>query len=354
MTFRSISIENFRGIRSFTCDRLVRVTLIVGRNNCGKSTLLEALLLLANRRTTEILPLLNVMRQLDTKRVHDLDTLFYNPGEPIAIQATDSSGMTRSITVSCVADTSGTFVAPAKGALSTPEPHYHLEQVFQDTCTGIETATGRLLFTEKARQTDWDLRYETTGETGKVLADPPCIIIPAKGGAVSARFIKALFMERNEHILVDVLRGIDPRIQSIQLIEDRLMVGLQGHARLYPFQIMGDGVFRLLTILPALWVCRGGCVCIDEIDNGLHNSAQPLVWETLIRYAQEWNVQIIATSHHLDLLQAINTVYKNNPDAIPPQDFAYIVLSREGDAIHPLAFDLTALSSALDLGLEVR
>lgn len=354
MTFTSIKIENFRSIQSFTCDRLARVTLIVGRNNCGKTSLLEALLLLANRRTTEILPLLNVMRQLDTRRVRDLDTLFYDPAEPLAIQATDSSGKARVITVARVADTSGTFVAPDKRSISAPESRYHLEQTFHDTCVSTEDATGLLHFTEEARQTDWDLRYETTGKTDKVLAEPPCIIIPARGGDVSARFVKALFMDRNEHILVDVLRGLDPRIQSVQLINDRLMVGLQGYAQLYPFQIMGDGVFRLLTILPALWVCRGGCVCIDEIDNGLHSSVQPLVWETLIRYAQEWDVQIIATSHHLDLLQAINTVYKNNPEAIPPQDFAYIVLSREGDAIHPYAFDLTDLTSAIELGLEVR
>ena len=132
------------------------------------------------------------------------------------------------------------------------------------------------------------------------------------------------------------------------------MVGLKGLPRLLPFQILGDGAFRLFAILSVLWACRGGCVCIDEIDNGLHNSVQPLVWETLIRYAQEWDVQIIATSHHLDLLQAIAKVHKDNPDAIPPQDFAYIVLSREGDAIRPYAFDLTDLTSALELGLEVR
>lgn len=155
-------------------------------------------------------------------------------------------------------------------------------------------------------------------------------------------------------MLVNALKGLDSRIQTLQLVDDKVMVGLEGVPRLLPVQIMGDGVRRLTAILSALWVCRGGCVCIDEIDNGLHNSVQPLVWETLIRYAQEWDVQIIATSHHLDLLQAIDKVYKDKPDAIPPQDFAYIVLSREGDAIRPYAFDLTDLTSALELGLEVR
>lgn len=354
MTFTSIAIENFRGIKSFTCDKLARVTLVVGRNNCGKSTLLEALLLLANRRTTEILPLLNVSRQLATTRVADLDTLFRDPTVPLTIQARASDGSNRAITVVRVADTSGTFVAPTPGFTSLPESRCHLEQTFHDTCADGEISEECLHLTESLRQERWELRYETRQVPNTPLSDPPYVLIPAKGSDVNARFIKALFMERKEHILVEALKGVDARIQSIQLIDNRLMVGLEGSPRLFPFQVMGDGIFRLITILPALCFCRGGCVCIDEIDNGLHNSVQPFVWETLIRYAQEWDVQIIATSHHLDLLQAIAKVHKDNPDAIPPQDFAYIVLSREGDAIRPYAFDLTDLTSALELGLEVR
>lgn len=354
MTFTSIAIENFRGIKSFTCDKLARVTLVVGRNNCGKSTLLEALLLLANRRTTEILPLLNVIRQLATTRVADLDTLFRDPAVPLTIQATASDGSDRAVTVVRVADTSGTFVAPPSGSAALPNPQCHLEQTFRDICTNGEILEGHLHFTETPKQERWDLRYETQQVPNGTFADPPCVLIPAKGGDVSVRFIKALFMERNEHILVEALRGVDARVQSIQLIDDRLMVGLEGSPHLFPFQVMGDGIFRLITILPALWVCRGGCVCIDEIDNGLHNSAQAAVWETLIRCAQKWDVQIVATSHHLDLLNAIAAVHKAHPDAIPPEDFAYLVLSREGDAIRPLAFNLNDLTSAIELGLEVR
>lgn len=354
MTFTTVSIENFRGIQSFTCDRLARVTLIVGRNNSGKSTLLEALLLLANRRTTEILPILNVTRQLATLRVADLDTLFHNPTKPLSVRTADSSGVTRGITVSRIEDTAAIFVAPPNAATVTPEPHYHLEQTFHDARESADIAAGTLSFSEKSQHANWELHYETMPNAGEALADPLCVLIPARGGDVNFRFIKKLFLERGEAILAEALKGVDPRIQSIQLIEDRLMVGLEGFPRLFPFQIMGDGIFRLLTILPALWVCRGGCVCIDEIDNGLHNSAQAAVWQTLIRCAQEWDVQIIATSHHLDLLNAIAAVHKAHPDAIPPEDFAYLVLSREGDAIRSLAFNLNDLTSAIELGLEVR
>ena len=46
--YSSLSVKNFRGIGSLRMENLQRVNLIVGRNNAGKSTLLESLFLLGS------------------------------------------------------------------------------------------------------------------------------------------------------------------------------------------------------------------------------------------------------------------------------------------------------------------
>lgn len=354
MTFISISIANFRGITTFTCDRLARVTLIVGRNNCGKTSLLEAFALVANRRSTQIGPLLNARRQLATQRVADLDTLFNDPFTPLFIQTSDASGMTRAVTLARVAENQSTFVTPKADITGNPEPRYRLVQTFRDRPANSPEDSGVLDFTEEPGGDEWVLRFHTAPTATQTTTEPAFALVSAQQFNISTDFLSEVILQRSEHVLVDALKGLDPRIQTLQLIDDKVMVGLENVPHLLPIQIMGDGVRRLIAILSALWVCRGGCVCIDEIDNGLHNSAQATVWETLIRCAQKWDVQIVATSHHLDLLNAIAAVHKAHPDAIPPEDFAYLVLSREGDAIRPLAFNLNDLTSAIELGLEVR
>ncbi|WP_462136871.1 AAA family ATPase, partial [Candidatus Mycalebacterium sp.] len=45
--FKSIKIENFRGIESLKIDNLERINLFVGKNNCGKTTILESIYLLS-------------------------------------------------------------------------------------------------------------------------------------------------------------------------------------------------------------------------------------------------------------------------------------------------------------------
>lgn len=46
--FKSIAVKHFRGIKSLKIDELARVNLFVGKNNCGKTSLLESVFLLEN------------------------------------------------------------------------------------------------------------------------------------------------------------------------------------------------------------------------------------------------------------------------------------------------------------------
>lgn len=47
----SLYIENFKNIKKLQLDNLRRVNMIVGKNNVGKSTLLEAISLYLNQGT---------------------------------------------------------------------------------------------------------------------------------------------------------------------------------------------------------------------------------------------------------------------------------------------------------------
>jgi AAA15 family ATPase/GTPase len=43
MRIKSLSIQDFRGFRRFDMKDIGRINLIVGTNNCGKTTVLEAI-----------------------------------------------------------------------------------------------------------------------------------------------------------------------------------------------------------------------------------------------------------------------------------------------------------------------
>ncbi|MFM6100144.1 MAG: AAA family ATPase, partial [Dolichospermum sp.] len=50
---KSIKIENFRCFKSFELQQLGRINLLVGENNSGKTSILEAIQLLCSRTNLE-------------------------------------------------------------------------------------------------------------------------------------------------------------------------------------------------------------------------------------------------------------------------------------------------------------
>ena len=54
--FTTLKITDFRGFADLRLDGLRRVNLVVGRNNAGKTSLLEAIALVANPEQAASLP----------------------------------------------------------------------------------------------------------------------------------------------------------------------------------------------------------------------------------------------------------------------------------------------------------
>src|ERR1700741_234286 len=79
--FKSISIENFRGFRHVRIDSLERINLIAGRNNVGKTALLEAIYLLVASNLpggTRPFNLLRGFEDLNISFVDKWSWLFHN------------------------------------------------------------------------------------------------------------------------------------------------------------------------------------------------------------------------------------------------------------------------------------
>ena len=59
----SLEIHNFRGLKELCIDRLGRVNLLTGKNNVGKTSVLEALRLYANPGNVDVL--IDLLRSKD-------------------------------------------------------------------------------------------------------------------------------------------------------------------------------------------------------------------------------------------------------------------------------------------------
>ncbi len=355
--FRSLSIRHFRGFQDLRVVGLDRFNLFMGRNNVGKTALLEAVFLLAGPTNPELPLRLNWFRGVDQARVDPEELwgwLFYDKDfkKAITIELQDVSGKKRRLIVRLeerkeIRFKEGRRPSP-KGARSsataaTKSPPTTLRLDYRDEA-GHD-------FHTRAYVSESELKLERAA----ALAVPNSIYVSARSGYSSEnpeRFSK-LQAEGKEPRLLGPLRILEPRLKSLHVLvtgAGPMIHGDVGMGRMVPVPMMGEGVGRLLTFLLGITASPRAFVMIDEIDSGLHHSVMKDVWSAIAETARQDDVQVFATTHSWECLRAAHESFAQGEQ----YDLRVHRLDREQGRVISTTYDPEMIETALFSGLELR
>ncbi|WP_287603037.1 AAA family ATPase [Thiothrix sp.] len=121
-----------------------------------------------------------------------------------------------------------------------------------------------------------------------------------------------------EVFLNESLKLFDNSILSFKAIptdrEAKSKLKLIGREKLVSLSEMGDGISRYVTILCAIWASQNGFLFIDEIENGIHYSNYKKLWELIFMASEQANCQVFVTSHSKECITAFNDVQQERVD----------------------------------------
>jgi hypothetical protein len=115
--------------------------------------------------------------------------------------------------------------------------------------------------------------------------------------------------------ILEMLRSLDPEIRDVRILTPRERPVLYldyGSSGLIPLSSLGDGVRRAFLIALALNSVSGGILMIDEIEFSLHVSALETLFSWLVRACEEFDVQLFATTHSLEAIDAMLYAEREN------------------------------------------
>lgn len=356
MKINSLTIKNLRGIKFLSCEKLSPITLIGGCNNCGKSTFLEAIRLLSARKDASAAPDINLMmRQINLRGKEELQILFNNPETPITISSHMDGNVTCSVKMFMEKQNGGDWSKTSQAeATALPSSNWILSQESEDFLG--DKLIGEWHNSFKPNINDkGQIRFSyTSSHADSASTDWKCLLLPAntRSSSFGNEIFGKMTVALQDRALSTIIHAIYPEIYTVKLVEDKLMVKVNGYDNLIPAKVSGDGVVRMISILSCLWFCSGGCLCVDEIDNGLHYSVLFDFWRAVADFVERFNVQLIATTHHLEMLETLNHMVNEKGDA---DLAAYIRLSHDNEGCHRAdVFNGDELDRALQLGLELR
>lgn len=354
--YQSFKITNFRCFDALELNDLGRVNLIAGKNNTGKSSLLEAVHVHANIRLTDVLLRERSDFEPLSEVITDMSLLFnqLDAAKTISLvgkYARSDSWYTDRVTIEVVEAAEAEPVFSDMGTIyerSTPKSDGEVLRLARFTDDVAPQ------FVVNFMQSTGALSYE--GKRGRH-ASFAAIYLPSNrivSNAQNAARFSNLEVDRNVGGLLEALKIIEPRLGKLSLIyrhDPPTIYGDIGLTRPIPLAHMGEGIGRVTSLVLAIGNAPNGVVLIDEIENGLHYSVMTDVWRALDRASQEFNAQIFATTHSLEAIRAAHEAFSTSGS----YDFRLHRLDRTQDgSIRAVTYDQETLAAATDMNLEVR
>lgn len=361
---RNLKLQGYRSFKSYELHDLARVNLLVGKNNSGKTSILEAVQFLASGGSPSVLRGIAGKRG-EIKYLGDPDRQYrsrlrtmvdisgfmyghrFGLGSEFSIRSSDQS---RFVTVTVEENT---------GDLH-PDQHRLFEKDEDDAellaVRVSSTDAGDDLLLPATMDGTLHLDSRTMRTTVDALPATPVQFVTASSLGVDSmrRMWDQVMLARQELEVIDALKLVEHNLDSIHFLNGYgrgdIVLGLHNTARRTPIGSHGDGTRRLLALALSLTQLSGGVLLVDEIDTGLHWTVLEDLWRLVIEQAAKASIQVFATTHSYDCIRGLASLAASRPDLATE----FTVHKVERALTHSVGFDSADVESAIDHEIELR
>lgn len=359
----SVEVKGFRCFENLRVDGLAQVNLFVGKNNAGKTALLEAIEALTlgspaslvrspARRGEEV----SGPDGRPSKRAPDIDPrhLFFghqlDAAARIILQAR-TDGPEAECFFEAAADPDAQVPLAAEG-----RPDY-----------GDTPMPGDAIYWRSRSRSNWRrLRLSPAGGlahglgTRKRAPDATPVEFWGRHSDDKTTLIRVwghVGLDPEESGVLPALRLVEPSLEKINLLPSpsgdafgAFFVRLRGQKAGIPLGSLGDGVRQMLALALHLAGARQGRLLVDDVDTGLHHSTMTGMWRLVIEAARNLDVQVFATTHSMDCIRALARASQ----AAGASDSDVRVQRIEREDGRTISYSLSEVSVAAEGRIEMR
>jgi AAA15 family ATPase/GTPase len=329
----NIEIKNFRKFENVLIENLGLINLVVGDNNIGKTSLLEALLFVPEKK-----------EYLERLAFAYIDRINIHPDKRDSSKSVDFYYKINTDFLSeyenCNNNEASThFNIFANRGVWNHELNYK-----------FDTNIKKPYFSEEDTSILTNIPYNNgTNQPyipyGKGYGFDLSVVYDSKirpNKDLEQEFLKRLriFIPNAEKVFVRTDGNID--IRDSDYSEDRQL------------SQYGEGANKLFRILILLTVHKGRLLLIDEIDAGIHFSRFKEFWRILLSIAEDDDTQIIATTHNDECIRFFKEVLSEPKFGVKYQSISRVVQMKHVNTLKIRSLEYESFNLAYEDGVEIR
>jgi len=348
---RRLSINGFRGLDSLEIDGFSKVNLFVGKNNAGKTSILEAIFLLTGMSNPMLANTINQIRGLNVGSAKQLGYLFYglNAKSKPSFSAwfSDSSERTLRIEAKYKQNESLTSTSSALGPeLVGLDLNFREEKsgpILKSSLVFVDDNLGNNLINHTLPEC-YAERFHSTLVVDRIQNNPSMLMR-----------LSEIIKRKQEDAVLEALKKFDDSIAAIRVLPDNIFFDLKNMDELMPINVMGDGVRRFLNIVTSAFEKKNSFVCIDEIENGLHCSAYKLLWKSLLSFSNLNGIQLFITTHNIETLACLKNVLEEKEFGQMRECAKVFTISRtKNSGLKAYRYSFEGFRDAIEFDSEIR
>ncbi len=302
----NLTFRNFKCFEEINVSNIKRINLISGKNNIGKTSLMEGIHLAVS--STDSLDLsLNVHEMIKRRqststrnRYFELDFIFENSSE-VELTVNDKN-IKIEYTDTLQGDIMDNFFQESN-VLSEYQPSLKLSVDSDERNIPIERLIHRPYMLRKEHNSNIKSKINFITSTATDERD------------IAILYGKLIDLNKEE-FLNNSLKLFDKNLVALkQKATHRdiiLKVALKNRELPVLLSSLGEGINRYIAILCAIWASKDGYLFIDEIENGIHFSNYTKLWNIIFEVSKMANCQVFATTHSKECIEVFNEVNQEN------------------------------------------
>ena len=352
----ALKIRGFRGLSSLDLDSLGTFNILLGANDVGKTSILEAIFLLSGSANMQLPLQIQTFRNYEVREFADLSALFHELdfNQPITLKAHYCDSTRLTLGISAPYEPLATKIQsdeppsdPSSSSVSSGRRHLRYDGTVQNASQQEPLSfSGRLI--------ERDDNLELT-KMPDALADN---LIAAS--FIGARFqynssvIGEIIVDKKKNELLRYLRIINPHVKEIAVSGDKAYLDI-GLKKMMPLNMFGSGMIRAATMLSLSILRAEQLLLIDELENGLHYQAIPPLLKTLLKFSSDQHLQIFATTHSLEILKGLKDVLSLPEFSDYTQTTNCYTLQRDKSGlVRSYKYGYSQFEHVLEHGIEIR
>jgi AAA15 family ATPase/GTPase len=363
-------IKNFRLFKELSIPKLSRVNLFVGKNNSGKTALLESLHIYIGNGSPEILISSLERREEYWNSNKDIESFLrhlfnghdipFLDDEGMILQATSQTTKTLKFSTYALIENKTDDVFTRKLVKSIDNENSTINYVLaiekNDEIIDRIDLDNNILDFKTTRNRSRLIRKNKKTINEDSFNNVNYVSIEAIDKEAIARLWDSITLTELENEVVAGLKIIEPKIAGVVFVDSQTfgsripLVKIMGENERLPLKSMGDGIFRLFYIILSLVNSKNGYLLIDEFENGIHWSVQRKLWDIIFKLSDKLNVQIFATTHSSDCVSS----FKECWGELSEDSATFYRVNSDADIYRIKRYGYELLDDSIDTDVEVR